>query len=202
MEFGKLLGMRTILKRGFVHVFAGLSIAILAFLLPKSVMLLLVGSVTFVFLLIDLGRLTLSWLNERFQYLFKPFLRDYEASRLTGASCLLVACLVSITVFNREVAVLAISFLAIGDSLAGVVNEHLRKTGPGRRTLLVISSCFLGCFVAGLVWYYIGLNVSLMVVIIGAVCAAIVESLPLPIDDNITIPLLSGTIMWLIQLAV
>jgi dolichol kinase len=45
------------------------------------------------------------------------------------------------------------------------------------------------------------LNVPLVTVIIGAVSAAIVESLPLPVDDNLTIPLFAGLVMWLTQIA-
>ncbi len=201
MELGQVFTMSTTVKRGIVHIFVGLSVAVLAFVLSRGVVLVLMGSATFVFLLIDLLRLRLPWMSSWFQALFQPFLRDYEASRLTGASFLLVACLVSLTAFNREVAVLAISFLAVGDPIAGMVSERFGKTRLFRKTLEGALACLAACLATGLVWYYVGLNVPLMIVIVGAVCAAIAESLPLPVDDNITIPLFSGLMMWLMQIA-
>ena len=46
-----------------------------------------------------------------------------------------------------------------------------------------------GVFVAG------GVDLSLSLVLLGAACAALVELLPIPLDDNLTVPLVSGSVM-------
>jgi len=44
--------------------------------------------------------------------------------------------------------------------------------------------------------------VPIAIPIAGALAAAVAESLPISVDDNLTIPLLSGLVMWVVSFAV
>lgn len=185
--------------RALVHIAVGLAISVTAFFLPRGIMLLVLGLAALGVLLIDLIRLREPGFNAWFCRFLQPFLRDYEATRLLGASFLIVASLVVYTVFNLQIAVLAISFLAIGDPLARLVGERFGRWKLFRKNIEGLLACLIVCLATASIWRYAGLSVPLAVALTGAVGATIAESLPIAIDDNLTIPLLSGAMMWLVS---
>jgi glycerol-3-phosphate acyltransferase PlsY len=191
--------MNGTVKRALVHICLGLAISVLAFFLKRPVTLALIGTGTFCYLLVDLFRLRNARAGDWFARMFKPFMRDYERSRLTGASYFLVASLASLTLFNRETAILAISFLTLGDSLATIVSERYGKIHLPKKTLEGMAAGLAANVIIVLIWRYAGLDIPLALAFTGAAVATIVESLPLPVDDNLTIPILSGAAMWLVS---
>ncbi|MFC1929636.1 diacylglycerol/polyprenol kinase family protein [Chloroflexota bacterium] len=130
----------------------------------------------------------------------KPLLREYETSRLTEASYMIAASLTSFLVFERDIALLAICFLAMGDALAAIASKYLSSKRPPGKTLRGNLACFISCAVIGLVFYYAGFGVHWVTVLVGAIVATIVEAMPIPINDNLTIPLIAGLAMTLIPL--
>ncbi|MEO0050718.1 MAG: hypothetical protein ABIK42_06210, partial [candidate division WOR-3 bacterium] len=78
---------------------------------------------TAVFLIVDLLRLRLNPFKDIFIILFGSLLRRKEFTSLTGGSYLMVASLVCMLLFgaNKGVFIAAISFLAIGDTVAAIV---------------------------------------------------------------------------------
>ena len=194
--------MSRTVRRALAHIAVGLAISIAAFFLHRDIMVAGLGVVTFGVLLVDLMRLRSARMNAWFCRLFGPFLRDYESARLLGASYLLVASLVTYTLFSMPVAVLAISFLAVGDSSATLVGERFGRLKLFRKNVEGVLACLLVCLAAASIWHYAGLKAPLAVAIAGAVGAAIAEGIPIDIDDNLTIPILSGALMWLVSFAV
>ena len=192
--------MKAISRRALFHILSGLSIVIAALLLPRTVLLIALGVAAAAFLSIDLIRLRVPRLNRRFVQLLMPFLKRNEAYRLTGSSYMLAASLIALLVFPRDIAVLAICFLAVGDTSATLVGGYIGKMKIFGKTLEGVLACFISCVAAGLILYQVGLNISVLTVIVGAVGATIAEALPLPINDNLTIPLLSGLAMIITQI--
>lgn len=187
------------LKRGLFHLFGVLSIPIAALFLPRTILLIVLGAVTFVVLAFELIRLKIPGINRWFLSVFKPLLRGEEASRLTGSGYTLVASLIAFLVFPRDIAVVAISFLAVGDVMATIVGKQIGRTrllGKGK-TLEGSLACFISCLIVGLIFYYAGLDVGLLTIAVGALGATIAEAipLPLPLNDNLTIPLFAGLVM-------
>ncbi len=186
--------------RGLVHILVGLCISVLVFFISKPIVLFILGLATLALLSVDLLRFQIRWLHTWFQSVFRIFLRDYESSRMLGASYMFVGSLVSVTVFTREVAVLAISFLAVGDVLATLIGTRFGRIKLFKKNLEGILACLVGCLIVGFTWRYIGLGVSSWAIVTGIIGAAVAESLPRPVDDNLTIPLISGLVMTLVGL--
>ncbi|MEN9979897.1 MAG: hypothetical protein ABIK38_06100, partial [candidate division WOR-3 bacterium] len=92
---------------------------------------------TTIFLVIDLLRLRLNPFKDIFIILFGSLLRRKEFSSLTGGSYLMVASLVCMLLFgnNRGVFIAAISFLAIGDTVAAIVGLSIGKIRIFRKTV-------------------------------------------------------------------
>lgn len=192
--------MSSTLKRALFHVSCGLAIAISALFLPRAALLIALGMVTLAALFFEVLRFRNRKVNEWFFSLVKPLLREYEEYRLTGASYMLAGSLISLLAFARDIAILAICFLAVGDALAAITCKYLSKKGAVRKTLEGNLVCLVSCIVIGLIFYYAGFSVPLVTALVGAIVATIVAALPIPINDNLTMPLLAGLAMTLMSL--
>jgi len=190
------------LKRGMVHIAAALLIAALSLIVSRPLMILILGIFTAVFLVLDLIRLRWQQLNLFFTMMVGMFMRDYEVKRITGASFMLLGSLACMVLYGNEITVLAVSFLAIGDPLAHFVDDRWGKTKIGRKSVQGTIACFIGSAIIGLLWYANSLDTNLAIIFTGAAAASIAHLLPVDIDDNLTIPVLSGGAMWLLHLVV
>lgn len=155
---------------------------------------------TALFLIVDLLRLRLNPFKDIFIIIFGSLLRKKEFSSLTGGSYLLVAALVAMLLFgsNKGVFIAAISFVAIGDTVAALVGLSCGKIRVFRKTLEGTLAGFLACIVVAVVVSFLpGIDLPLIVGIIGAISASVVESLPFEINDNVVVPLFSGTVMMI-----
>jgi len=113
-----------------------------------------------------------------------------------GAFYFYLASAVSLFLFPQQIALISITVLALGDSFStavGIFGSHKifynrRKTWEG--TFAGFAAAFAGC-----------LLISPQLALPAAFFGMAVESLPLKIDDNLTIPILTGIalsiIVWL-----
>ncbi len=192
--------MSSIPIRGLLHIVVGLSIPIAALFLSRIVLLISLGVVTFILLTVELLRFKVPSINRVFLRFYKPLLREKEISHLTGASYLFSASLLAFLVFPRDIAVLAISFMAVGDAVAALVGKRIGKRKLLGKTLEGDLASFISCLAVGFIFYSAGLELPLLTIVVGSVVAAIVEAVPIPINDNLTIPLLSGVVMTVMQI--
>jgi len=154
-----------------------------------------------VFLTIDFLRLRINPVKSIFIILFGSLLRRRELTSLTGGSYLMLASLVCMLIFGssaggRGVFIAAISFLAVGDTVAAVVGLSVGRLRFFHKTLEGSLAGLAACIaVAWVVSSLPHLDLPLGIGILGAVSASVVEALPIDVNDNVVIPLLSGAIM-------
>lgn len=192
--------MSSIPIRVLLHIVVGLSISIAALFLPRIVLLISLGVVTFILLTVELLRFKVPNINRVFLRFYKPLLREKEISHLIGASYLFTASLLAFLVFPRDIAVLAISFMAVGDAVAAFVGKRIGKRKLLGKTLEADLASFISCLAVGFIFYSVGLELPLLTIVVGSVVAAVVEAMPIPINDNLTIPLLSGVVMTVMRI--
>jgi dolichol kinase len=190
-------------RRGMVHVAFGLIIASLTLVVSRPLMILLLGLLAAFFIILDLVRLQWKQLNIFYTMTFGLFMREYEITRVSGASFLFLGSLVSLTLYRGEIAALAIAFLAIGDPLAHFFQSRYGDTKSLKKTLAGAIACFIGSAGIGLAFYFNFFNntdsgINIVTVLAGAAASAIAHSLPIPVDDNLTMPVASGGVMWLL----
>ncbi|OYD16990.1 hypothetical protein CH330_01210 [candidate division WOR-3 bacterium JGI_Cruoil_03_51_56] len=178
-----------------------LLIPILYYLMPQRLAILLMAITTITFLVIDFLRLHLNPFKGIFIILFGSLLRRKEFTSLTGGSYLMLASLVCILIFGssqsgRGVFIAAVSFLIIGDTVAAIVGIAVGSIRIFRKTLEGTVSGLASCIgVAYIVSILPGLDLPLSIGILGAVSASVVEALPIEVNDNVVVPVLSGAIM-------
>ncbi|MDA1219347.1 MAG: hypothetical protein O2909_07885 [Chloroflexi bacterium] len=181
--------------RRLFHLSAGSILPVAGIFLPwLAIVILSVGLASFS-LGLDLTRIKLPLLNQFYLRFLSPFLKKTEDRRITGATYMLIATVIAFLVFDQTIAVVVLLYLAIGDPAAALVGT--RTPGPrifGKSpggTLAFVGVSLLVVLIlvsSGFIQYHWGL-------IVGAVIAAGVELAPVPLDDNLTIPLLAGTAM-------
>jgi len=158
--------------------------------------------VTIVFFSFDIARLRVLSLNAWFSKWFILFLREKEKVRLTGASYFLFSCMLTALVFPCEIAFLAILFAALGDPAATIVGTWRGRTRFWAKSLEGSLACLIVCLVVGIVVVIVREEPMLVVAVMGAIFATIFELLPLRVNDNITIPIGSASIMMVFAMLV
>jgi glycerol-3-phosphate acyltransferase PlsY len=144
-------------------------------------------------LAIEVFRLNHPRTRNLFRHFFGELLRNHEDASLLGSTYLLIACLLSIHLFPKPIAVLALCFLIVGDTLAAIVGKSAGRIKIFGKTLEGSLACLAVCF--GITLFLP--EVPFHVAIVGAVVATIFELLPIPLDDNFRIPLSAGFAMEL-----
>ena len=192
-------------RRKAIHLFA-LTIPIGYFLLPKIPSLLILSPFVAGAIMIDIVRLRKLPLHGLLDRLLGPVLRDHEERDFAGASYILSASFLSILLFGKSVAIAAISFIILGDIAAALVGRRFGKTkipwnltkvnspGSNRKSVEGSLSCLFMCLITALVVPQLPLWIG----IAGAVIATMVEGINLPVNDNFSVPLLSGLCMELL----
>ncbi len=135
--------------------------------------------------------------NERlkiaFNRLFSLMLREDEKNgQITGASWLLIGFIMTISIYPKDIAVPAIIFLTIGDSFSALIGKLLPVGQIGSKH---ISGSIAGLIASLIVVFYLNQNISILVLFLGATIAMFVELIPSRVNDNLTIPIISGFAM-------
>lgn len=145
-------------------------------------------------LAIEVFRLNHPRTRNAFKHFFGELLRNHEDVSLLGSTYLLIACLLSIHLFPKPVAVLALSFLILGDTMAAIVGKSFGRVRLFGKTLEGSIACLAVCYGLTLLLP----EVPFRVAVVGAVVATVFELLPIPLDDNFRIPLSAGFAMELL----
>lgn len=162
----------------------------------RNQMLPILGIFTFIFLAVDLGRTRVSWINKVFKRFFNFMMRSHELKgQLTGATWVMISACFVIYFFPREIAILCLIFMSVGDTTASLVGKTIGKTKVGNKTVEGFFGGLAICLV--IAWYFP--VVPRLVGISGALAAMIIEILPVPVDDNLSIPLGSAFIMLIVS---
>ena len=150
---------------------------------------------TLCILLIDICRNFIPFFQSIFSKFFNSMLRGHELrGKLTGATWVMIGSCVTIALFPKAVAVLAIIYMSIGDTVAGLIGRRYGNHKIGLKSWEGFFSGLFSCLIIAFLYSQLPIHVS----ILGAFSAMIFETLPIPLDDNFKIPIGSGGIMMMI----
>ena len=178
------------LKRKAIH-FIGLSVPFLYWLTSREVTLCLVGIAVVCALCIEGARLKWEKANNLVFMIVGGYTRSHEEKKVTGATYYAVASFIVILLFSKEVAISSLLFLTFGDSAAALVGTRYGRHKIFQKSVEGSTACFLVCSLVG----YVLLG---WVGVVGALAATIIELLPIHVDDNLRIPLVSGGLMQVV----
>ncbi|MCI0329334.1 MAG: hypothetical protein L0196_00050 [candidate division Zixibacteria bacterium] len=187
------LSYATEVKRKLIH-FGSLSIPAVIWYLPKnrSVWVLgiaLVGSLVVEFLRHRIPADAKGW--RHLAALFRP----NEKGSLSGSSYILLSAVLAAAFFRREIAALSLVYVVVGDVAGALMGRRF-----GRHRLFDKSwEGSIAFFLACLTFSPLVPGLSFAAKIAAAAVATIVESLPLKLDDNLTVPLGTAGFLTLIS---
>ncbi len=164
--------------------------------LEREVMIIITASLTGATVALELARRRFAGLNEWFMSQTSVLLKESEASRVLGSTYMAAASLIVFLFFDKEIAILALMYIAVGDPLAGVVGKRYGRVKIGSKSVEGTLAFAVGAGAAGCALVAAGLDVPYWVALGGAGVGALVELLPSPVDDNLTVPPVSGAVMW------
>lgn len=178
------------LLRKSIHL-SGLILPIIYFFIDKPTMLIGVGILTGIAVTIELMKSLSTRFGGFFFQIFAPMLRRHERrGAMTGATYYIISTFLCVLFFGKTLAIVCIFFMVLGDLVAALVGKKWGRTKLiGTKSLEGSAACFVVCAIIALV------KLHPVIGIVGALVATIVEMLPVPIDDNLTVPLVSGAVM-------
>jgi dolichol kinase len=181
------------LQRKSIHL-AMIIIPAWVYLTPKNWGLLGLIIATSATVVSDLLRLTDHRLRGFFLRLFRSLIRSHEQEHLLGSTYFMIAALLSVLAFDKDIAIAALTFLIVGDTVAAVIGKWFGTPRYWGKSLEGSLACFVSCLLIGA-----ALLDNVWVIVAGSLAAAVAEALPVPMDDNMRVPIVSGLVMQLVS---
>jgi glycerol-3-phosphate acyltransferase PlsY len=170
---------------------------VLSFFMTKSALVTLIGAVLAIFFITDLIRI----FNHRVNKFFLKDIRDAfsvykdkEAVRISSMTLFLLGCFLSFLLFERDIAFTAVVFLVFGDLSAKILGLAYGKHKIFNKSLEGSLSHFIACVVLGYI-VHLYINIPLALIFCGAFVATLVELIPFNIDDNLSVPVITGAVL-------
>ena len=146
-------------------------------------------------LLVDLLRQFHSGMASLFQkYFFGRVLREEEKSAFMGSTYFIFSTILSILLFPKSIAIASLFILILSDTAAALIGKWIGrvklfgKTLEGSMAFLITSLL--------IVWIYP--HLGRFSGSLAALGAAVIEILPIGVNDNLSIPLAAGAIMFFV----
>lgn len=185
--------LRHELQRKSFHV-GMIIVPIWVYFMPYTPALLGLILATFATVAVDLLRLTDRRLRGFFLRLFRSLIRPHEEEHLLGSTHYMIAALLSVIVFDHDIAIAALAFLVLGDAAAAIIGKRFGTPRFWGKSPQGSIACLVVCLLVGF-----PLLASPWLAVVGAVAATVAEAMPSPLDDNMRVPIFSGIAMQLVS---
>lgn len=179
------------------HLVGGSLFPVLALFISTPALLISLGATAALSVAFEITRFTSHSLNQWTVTHLRVILKQQERFHLTGTTYLLISSFAVFVLFDKYVAITSLLFVAIGDLMATIIGVKFGRRRIFDKSLEGSLACLASCLLIGLGMSRVSPVLVLPAAIAGAISATLVELLPIPIDDNLTIPLFSAGIMTL-----
>ena len=171
------------------------------YFLPNKIDMIIILAFFLIFcFFIEIYRKNNLKLSKFFSNWFDFMMRDEEKKgEITGATWVFVGALFTILLVPNPFNIISLLFLSFGDTFAAIIGMNFPYIKLGRKTLSGSIAGFFACLAVGLV---IDIPISFEIISLGAFIAMFIEILPLPINDNVSLPIISGLSMYYFSLII
>ena len=152
-----------------------------------------IGICTIGIILFEIARIKSRKVSTFFIKFFGSIIRDFEGGgRLTGATYVMVSSFFVLIFFDKYVCIASILIMSYSDTAAAIVGKMYGKTKIFKKTLEGSLAFFITSLIIILI---IVPEVNLGLGLVAIFAATIVESLPVSVDDNLSVPLIIALIL-------
>jgi dolichol kinase len=189
----KEISVKRELVRKSIHIITSIIPLVYYYYNQKDQILILCVSLFILFLTGDLLRVYVIKMKQIYEKVFGKLLREKESGKgLNGATLLFLGFSITILLFERNIAIVAMLFLSISDTVAAIIGKSFGRIKIFNKTFEGALAFFVSAFIISLIFYdrvILGLLIAIIM--------AIIELAPIKINDNITIPLATGILFTL-----
>lgn len=184
------MGLQDEIRRKIFHL---VSLVIpLGYLILERETTLKAVAIAFVFVItVELARLFIPRFRNRIHQFFSSIMRGAEEKKLSGVTYMLIGAWVTIYLFEKEVAIIALLLVSISDAAAAIVGTAYGKIHLWQKTLEGSVAFFT---VTGLMMILVN-DLSLEQKLVGMISGTLVELLPIPVNDNLSLPVVIALAM-------
>jgi len=189
------------LIRKLIHL-CSLSIPVIYYFISRYDALIILGILSFLALIIDLGRYSFLKFGELFYKIFGFLLRRHEKDlikkNLNGATYVLLSAFLGVLIFPKIIFINAFAILIISDTSAALIGRRFGTIPLMKKSLQGTLAFFISAIVVIIVAPKLGNNlIEYFIGVAAAFIGAIVENISNDlVDDNLSIPLTIGFLMW------
>ncbi|MDD3050952.1 MAG: SEC59/DGK1/VTE5 family protein [Candidatus Cloacimonetes bacterium] len=161
----------------------------------KVTMFLILLGLNILILLVEFFRMEHRTIKRLFYRFFGTMLRRHEIkNEFTGACYLITSATICVAFFPKDIAFLSLAMLSIGDTFAAIFGILFgkRKITAHKKSLEGSLACFISTFTFALFF------TKPQIALAGAIATTVIETLNIPLDDNIRIPLFAGIVMSIV----
>jgi dolichol kinase len=180
--------------RKILHLFSSIiPLGYVWFIQDKEIMVVLLGCLSLIAILLEISRKKWDIVESLFEKHFNFMLRQSEFDEgLTGATWLLFGSTITLYLFPIQIAVPSLLFLTVGDAFAAIIGKGIPVGKIGDKHLSgTIAGIVTSCAIA----LWINQHLPGEIIILSSVASMLVEVAPIPMNDNLTIPLTGGLVM-------
>ncbi|MCU0640093.1 MAG: SEC59/DGK1/VTE5 family protein [Candidatus Krumholzibacteria bacterium] len=157
---------------------------------PRHADVWLLAIALFLLALIDVVRFTTEKGRELFWRHLGFLAGDREKKGPTTSLYYAFSLLLCAILYPKEAVLGAIVCIALGDPAAMIVGKRFGRIRLGKKSIEGSLAGFLVCVPAIFL-----VTQSWHVAVLGSLAGSLIEFIPLPVDDNLTVPLFSGAVM-------
>jgi dolichol kinase len=147
----------------------------------------------------DVLRAYSAWFNRWIRAIFGPLMRTEELPAVgsgvtfNGATCVLVGAALLLLVFPLRIAVPVLTMTMLADAAAALVGRRVGRHSWGSLSATVEGTAAFLITGVAVLWAFPALAFG--PALAGVVVAAAVEAAPLPVNDNIRVPLAAALVV-------
>jgi dolichol kinase len=147
------------------------------------------------FVFIEFLRLRYNFGTEFIPKVVGKTVRDYEEVDLSAATYFIISSFFAVLLFEKYIAIAAITYNSIGDFFSAMIGKKFGNTKymGGKKSLEGSFACFISCFLVGL------LILNPFLAMSGALAATFAEGYLIKVNDNLSIPIISGIVLTLVS---
>jgi len=188
--------------RKLIHL-NSLSIPVIYYHIDKQLALIILIPLTFAFLVVDIIRYynpqIADWFYKLFGFLLRDKEKDEKKKRLNGATNVLLSALFCVILFPKLIFVTAFSILIISDISSALIGRKFGRRKFFAKSLEGATAFFISASIV--VFFTPKVEHHFLEYVIGIIAAffgTLAESMSFEIDDNLSIPITIGTVMWIL----